>query len=62
MADGPDLDVGYIISGGRTAVATVSTRRFRVADSDGVEVAPDRAPVVILAVTVAIDMMAHASR
>ncbi len=69
IADGPDLDVQgrildheYTISGGRTAVATVSKKWFRVADSYGVEVAPDQDPVVILAVTVAIDMMAHESR
>jgi uncharacterized protein YxjI len=69
IADGPDLDVQgnildheYTISSGRTAVAVVSKKWFRVADSYGVEVAPDQDPVVILAVTVAIDMMAHESR
>lgn len=69
VADGPDLDVQgnivdheYTISDGRTPVATVSKQWFRVADSYGVEVDPAQDPVVILAVTVAIDMMAHEGR
>ena len=69
IENGPDLDIqGTVLdhestfSEGRTPVATVSKRWFRVADTYGVEVAPDRDPVVILAATVAVDMMAHAGR
>ena len=69
IADGPDLDVQgnvldheYTISDGRAPVATVSKKWFRVADTYGVEIAPDQDPVVVLAVTVAVDMMAHEGR
>jgi uncharacterized protein YxjI len=69
IADGPDLEVQgsildheYTISDGRDPVASVSKKWFRVADSYGVEVAPDQDPIVILATTVAIDMMAHEAR
>jgi uncharacterized protein YxjI len=41
-------------------VAQVSKRWFRVRDTYGVELAPDQDPVLLLAVTVAIDEMAHA--
>jgi uncharacterized protein YxjI len=47
---------------GRTKVAEVSKKWFRLRDSHGVEVASDQNDVVILAVTVAVDMMAHAGR
>jgi uncharacterized protein YxjI len=47
---------------GRTKVAEVSKKWFRLRDSYGVEVASDQNDVVILAVTVAVDMMAHAGR
>ena len=69
IGDGPDLDVQgnildheYTFTDGRTPVATVSRRWFRVADSYGVEVAPDQDPVVVLAATVAIDMMTAPGR
>ena len=69
IGDGPDLDVQgnvldheYTFTDGRTPVATVSRRWFRVADSYGVEVAPDQDPVVVLAATVAIDMMTEPGR
>jgi uncharacterized protein YxjI len=69
IEDGPDLEIQgnvleheYTISDGRTLVATVSKKWFRVADTYGVEVAPDRDPVVVLAATVAVDMMAHEGR
>lgn len=69
IGDGPDLDVKgnvvdheYTFTDGRTPVATVSKKWFRVADTYGVEIAPDQDPVTVLAVTVAIDMMAHESR
>src|SRR5512145_2960771 len=57
---GPDLDIKgnivdheYTFTDGRTPVATVSKRWFRVADTYGVEVEPGRDPVVVLAATVA---------
>lgn len=69
IGDGPDLDVQgnildheYTFSDGRTPVATVSKKWFRVADTYGVEIAPDQDPVIILAATVALDMMAHEGR
>jgi uncharacterized protein YxjI len=43
-------------------VATVSKKWFRIADTYGVEVAADRDPVLLLAATVAVDMMAHEDR
>jgi len=69
IGDGRDLDVHgnvldheYTFTDGRTTVATVSKKWFRVADTYGVEIAPDQDPVVVLAVTVAVDMMAHEGR
>ncbi len=69
IENGPDLEVHgnvldheYSFTDGRTTVATVSKKWFRVADSYGVEIAPDQDPVVVLAVTVAVDMMAHEGR
>ena len=66
VANGPDLDVQgnlldheYTISEGRNRVAEVSKKWFRVADAYGVDVAPGQNDVVILAVTAAIDQMAH---
>ncbi|MGH3505590.1 MAG: LURP-one-related/scramblase family protein [Nocardioidaceae bacterium] len=63
---GPDLDIKgnivdheYTFTDGRTPVATVSKRWFRVADTYGVEVEPGQNPVVVLAATVALDMMSH---
>jgi uncharacterized protein YxjI len=69
VENGPDLDVQgnvldheYTFTDGRTAVASVSKKWFRVADTYGVEIAPDQDPVVVLAATVAVDMMAHEGR
>jgi len=69
VADGPDLEVQgnildheYTIEDGRTKVAEVSKKWFRVADTYGVEVAPGQDPVVILAVTAVLDTMAHPER
>ena len=66
IRDGADLDVQgnildheYEIKEGRRKVAEVSKKWFRVRDTYGVEVAPDQEDVVILAVTVALDNMAH---
>jgi uncharacterized protein YxjI len=63
---GPDLEVQgnildheYRIGEGRQKVGEVSKKWFRVRDTYGVEVAEGQNDVVILAVTVAIDAMAH---
>jgi uncharacterized protein YxjI len=69
IGDGPDLEIQgnvldheYTVTDGRTPVATVSKKWFRVADTYGVELAPGQDPVVVLAATVAVDMMAHEGR
>jgi uncharacterized protein YxjI len=69
IGNGPDLDVQgnildheYRIEEGRTKVAEVSKKWFRVRDSYGVEIVAGQNDIVILAVTVAIDQMAHAGR
>jgi len=66
VADGPDLEVQgnlldyeYTIGEGRDRIAEVSKRWFRVADTYGVQIAPGHNDVLILAVTVALDSMAH---
>ncbi len=66
IKNGPDLEVKgnildheYTIGEGRTKVAEVSKKWFRIRDSYGVQVDPDQDDVVILAVTVCIDQMAH---
>jgi len=69
IKNGPDLDVQgnildheYRIGEGRHKVAEVSKKWFRVRDTYGVEVAEGQDDIVILAVTVAIDQMAHSGR
>ena len=64
IGNGPDMEVKgnivdheYKIEEGRTRVAEVSKKWFRVRDTYGVEVAPGQNDVIILAVTVGIDMM-----
>ena len=66
---GPDLDVQgnildheYRIGEGRQKVGEVSKKWFRIRDTYGVEVAEGQDDALILAVTVAIDMMAHPTR
>lgn len=68
VADGPDLEVKgnivdheYTIENGNKA-AEVSKKWFRVADTYGVEINPEHDPVLILAVTAALDEMAHPDR
>jgi len=65
VKDGPDLDVQgnildheYHINEGRSKVAEVSKKWFRIRDTYGVEIAPGQDDLLILAVTVAIDQMA----
>ena len=64
IGNGPDLDVQgnfldheYTISAGRHKVAEVSKRWFRLRDTYGVEIEPGQNEIVILAITVAVDMM-----
>ncbi len=64
VGDGPDMDIKgnildheYTISEGRNKVAEVSKRWFRIRDTYGVEIAPGQNDIVLLACTVAIDMM-----
>ena len=64
IGNGPDLNIQgnilnfeYEIGEGRTKVAQVSKKWFRIADTYGVQIEPSQNDVVILAITVAIDMM-----
>ena len=64
IGDGPDMEVKgnivdheYKIEEGRTRIAEVSRKWFRIRDTYGVKVAPGQNDVVILAITVGIDMM-----
>jgi uncharacterized protein YxjI len=66
ISDGPDLDVQgnildheYDIGEGRDKIAEVSKKWFRIRDTYGVQIEPGQNDVILLAVTVAIDMMAH---
>jgi uncharacterized protein YxjI len=69
VEDGPDLEVHgnivdheYTFTAGHDEVAIVSKKWFRVADTYGVEVVPGQNAVLILAATVALDMMSHEGR
>jgi uncharacterized protein YxjI len=69
VGNGPDLEIQgnildheYTIEANGHKVAEVSKKWFRLADSYGVEVAPGQNDLVILAATVAVDMMAHPHR
>ncbi|MFV9505056.1 MAG: LURP-one-related/scramblase family protein [Oscillochloridaceae bacterium umkhey_bin13] len=69
IGDAPDLEVRgnvlhheYTIGDGTRKVAEVSKRWFRVRDIYGVAMEPNQNDVLILAVTVVIDMMAHRGR
>ncbi len=66
VEDGPDLavrgnivDHEYEVEAAGRKVAQVSKRWFRLRDTYGVEIAPDQNSALLLAVTVAIDEMAH---
>jgi len=63
---GPDLDVQgnildheYSVKQGWNRVAEISKKWFRLTDTYGVEIDPGQNDILILAVAVAIDMMAH---
>ncbi len=66
IKNGPDLEVKgnildheYTIGEGRDKVAEISKKWFRIRDSYGVEIEQGQDDIVILAVTVCIDQMAH---
>lgn len=66
VKDGPDLvvqgnilDHEYSIKQGWSKVADISKKWFRLTDTYGVEIDPGQNDILILAVAVAIDMMAH---
>ena len=66
VENGPDLQVQgnvvdheYEIEIENRKIAEVSKRWFRVRDTYGVEIHPDENPLLVLAVTIAIDAMAH---
>jgi uncharacterized protein YxjI len=65
VEDGPDLrvqgnvvDHEYEIEADGTKIAEISKRWFRVRDTYGIEIAPGRDEIVVLAVAVAVDAMA----
>jgi uncharacterized protein YxjI len=67
IGDGPDLAIKgnilnfeYEIDDGDRKVAEVSKKWFRITDTYGVQIEPSQNDILILAATVAIDMMAHA--
>jgi uncharacterized protein YxjI len=69
IGNGPDLEVQgnildheYRIGEGRDQIAEVSKKWFRLRDSYGVQIDPGQNDILILAVTVAVDMMAHEGR
>lgn len=62
IAQGNVLHYHYRIQRGKFTVAVISKKWLRVRDTYGVEVAPNENAALILAITVVIDMMAHASR
>ena len=66
VKDGPDLDVQgnildheYTIKQGWNKIAEVSKRWLSLTDTYGVEIDPGQNDILILAVAIAIDMMAH---
>jgi uncharacterized protein YxjI len=66
VGDGPDLavkgnvlDYEYTIGEDGRKVAEISKRWFRIANTYGVQIEPSQNDILILAVTVALDRMAH---
>jgi uncharacterized protein YxjI len=62
QAHGNIVDHEYEIEADGRKVAHVSKRWFRVRDTYGIEMAPDQNPALLIAVTVAIDDMAHGGK
>jgi uncharacterized protein YxjI len=61
-AQGNILEHEYEIHDGRSRVAEISKKWFRVADTYGVDIAPDVDDILILACTAVIDMMTAEGR
>jgi uncharacterized protein YxjI len=59
VVQGNILDLEYSIKQGRRKVAEVSKKWFTITDTYGVEIADGQNDILILAVAVAVDMMAH---
>ena len=66
VKNGPDLDVQgdilnheYTVKEGRKTVAEVSKKWLKLTDTYGVDIDPGQNDILILAVAIAIDMMAH---
>jgi uncharacterized protein YxjI len=66
VRNGPDLsvqgnifDYEYSIKQGWNKVAEISKKWFRLTDTYGVEIDPGQNDILILAIAIAIDMMAH---
>src|SRR4051812_30937447 len=66
MASGSDMEVQgnildheYTVEAGGAKVAEISKKWFRVRDTYGVEISPGQDEALILAITVAVDAMAH---
>jgi len=59
ILQGDFLDHEYAIKQGWNKVAEVSKKWFRLTDTYGVEIDPGQNDILILAIAVAIDMMAH---
>ncbi len=59
VVQGNILDHEYTIKSGREKVAEISKKWFRLTDTYGVEIDPGQNDILILAIAVAIDMMAH---
>lgn len=59
IAHGNILDHEYVIERDNWRIAEISKKWFRVADTYGVEIGPGEDDILILAITVVIDQMAH---
>ncbi|HKI53817.1 MAG TPA: LURP-one-related family protein, partial [Anaerolineales bacterium] len=59
IVQGNILDLEYDIKDGRKMIAEVSKKWFSITDTYGVEIKDGQDDILILAVAVAIDMMAH---
>lgn len=69
IGNGPDLEVRgnilhheYVIGEESRKIAEVSKKWFRLRDAYGVAIEPGQNDVLLLAVTIVIDMMAHSGR
>ena len=59
VVQGNILDLEYSIKHGRKKVAEVSKKWFAITDTYGVEIADGQDDILILAIAIAVDMMAH---